>query len=93
MCSLPDDDEGEGETPPNGYIHFDRQGKLWYRQHGQRKWSRWPTNLLIYTYERLISRQNEQCSTFGSGTSWARYTRKSLVVSVGRNQHTKPLSD
>lgn len=47
MGSLPDDDGEEGERPPNGYIHFDKQGKLWYRQHGRSKWGRWPNNLLI----------------------------------------------
>ncbi len=36
--SLPNDDGEEGETPPNGYIHFDRLGQLWYRQYGHSKW-------------------------------------------------------
>ena len=38
MGKLPEDDGEEGETPPWGHIHFDRQGKLWYRELGRKKW-------------------------------------------------------
>lgn len=44
---LPDDDGEEGIESPNGYIHFDREGHLWYRQYGQSKWGEWFTHLLI----------------------------------------------
>ncbi|CAD6563748.1 MAG: hypothetical protein ASARMPREDX12_000045 [Alectoria sarmentosa] len=37
---LPDDDGEEGKESPNGYIHFDKEGNLWYRQYGQSKWER-----------------------------------------------------
>ena len=35
---LPNDDGEEGEATPNGFIHFDPLGQLWYRQYGHSKW-------------------------------------------------------
>ena len=57
MGNLPDYDGKEGKTPPGGYTHFDKRGRLWYCQYGQNEWGWWPTNLLIY--ERLTFGQSE----------------------------------
>lgn len=46
MGPLPDDD---GEAHPNGYIHFDENGKMWYKESGQSEWGGFPTLLSFFS--------------------------------------------